>query len=53
MINLSFKSKSGQICFPKNPLIFIGKVQKLETATKNFLTQLKEKQDAIVCNTAN
>ena len=26
----------------KNPLIFIGKVQKLETATKNFLTQLKE-----------
>ena len=26
----------------KNPLIFIGKIQKLETATKNFLTQLKE-----------
>jgi len=26
----------------KNPQVFIGKVQKLETATKNFLTQLKE-----------
>jgi hypothetical protein len=26
----------------KNPKVFIGKVQKLETATKNFLTQLKE-----------
>jgi hypothetical protein len=26
----------------KNPLIFIGKIQKLETATKNFLIQLKE-----------
>ena len=26
----------------KNPLIFIGKIQKLETANKNFLTQLKE-----------
>jgi uncharacterized protein (UPF0335 family) len=25
-----------------NPNIFIGKVQKLETATKNFLQQLKE-----------
>jgi hypothetical protein len=25
----------------KNPLVFIGKVQKLETATKNFLQQLK------------
>lgn len=26
----------------KNPQVFIGKVEKLETATKNFLTQLKE-----------
>ena len=26
----------------KNPQVFIGKVQKLETATKNFLQQLKE-----------
>ena len=26
----------------KNPQVFIGKVQKLETATKNFLTQLKD-----------
>jgi hypothetical protein len=26
----------------KNPKVFIGKVQKLETATKNFLTQLKD-----------
>lgn len=26
----------------KNPKVFIGKVEKLETATKNFLTQLKE-----------
>jgi len=26
----------------KNPKIFIGKVEKLETATKNFLQQLKE-----------
>jgi hypothetical protein len=26
----------------KNPKVFIGKVQKLETATKNFLQQLKE-----------
>ena len=26
----------------KNPQVFIGKVQKLETATKNFLIQLKE-----------
>jgi hypothetical protein len=26
----------------KNPIVFIGKVQKLETATKNFLKQLKE-----------
>ena len=26
----------------KNPTIFIGKVEKLETATKNFLQQLKE-----------
>ena len=28
--------------FSKNPQVFIGKVEKLETATKNFLTQLKE-----------
>jgi uncharacterized protein (UPF0335 family) len=26
----------------KNPNVFIGKVEKLETATKNFLQQLKE-----------
>ena len=26
----------------KNPQVFIGKVEKLETATKNFLSQLKE-----------
>ena len=26
----------------KNPQVFIGKVEKLETATNNFLTQLKE-----------
>jgi len=26
----------------KNPQVFIGKFEKLETATKNFLTQLKE-----------
>jgi hypothetical protein len=33
---------SNKPILQKNPKVFIGKVQKLETATKNFLTQLKE-----------
>lgn len=34
--------KEQKVSIDKNPKVFIGKVQKLETATKNFLENLKE-----------
>lgn len=34
--------KDNKVAINKNPTVFIGKVQKLETATKNFLENLKE-----------
>lgn len=34
--------KDNRVAINKDPKVFIGKVQKLETATKNFLDNLKE-----------
>jgi hypothetical protein len=34
--------KDNKVAIDKNPKVFIGKVEKLETATKNFLQNLKE-----------
>jgi hypothetical protein len=34
--------KDNKVAIDKNPKVFIGKVEKLETATKNFLENLKE-----------
>jgi hypothetical protein len=34
--------KENKVAINKNPQVFIGKVEKLETATKSFFTSLKE-----------